>query len=263
MDVQILSKNDLEITFRVSGITAAFANSLRRAMVSEIPTLAIESVEFRKNDSVVSDELLANRLGQVPLTFDKKLYEVPGDCKCEGKGCSKCKVEIIMKKKGPGVVYSGDLKTRSKDVRPVFDNIPLTELSENEELEFEAAAQLGFGKQNAKWQAAVVGYKNVPNIIIDIKNEKDFEKFMKVCPRHLFKIEKNKLVVTDPLDCNLCMQCVEASEKEEIKVTPIEDSFLFRVETASGMTPEEVVAAAADALENKMKDFASNLKKLK
>lgn len=263
MDIQILSKNDSEIVFRIDKITATFANSLRRTMVSEIPTMAIEWIDFRKNDSVVADELLANRLGQVPLTFDKKLYNLPDECKCEGKGCSRCQVKIILKKKDPAVVYSGDLKIRNKDVKPVFDKIILVKLFEGDELEFEATAQLGLGKEHSKWQAALVGYKNVPNIILDVKNQKDFEKFMKICPRHLFKIDKNKLVVTNPLDCNLCMQCVEASKNEEVKVSAVEDSFVFKVETVSGLSPEDIVATSADILEKKMKDFGSALKKLK
>lgn len=162
MKLQILSKNDSEISFFVEGVTPAFANALRRIMMSEVPTMAIEFVDFKKNDSVIPDELLANRLGQIPLTFDKKAYNLPSECKCEAKGCSRCQTELVLKKKGPGTVYSGDLKSKDKDVSPVFDNIPITELFEGDELQFEAVAQLGLGKVHAKWQAAVVGYKNKP-----------------------------------------------------------------------------------------------------
>jgi len=159
MKIQIVEKNDTEIKFVIQEITDAFANELRRIMMSEVPTMAIEWVDFKKNDSVVNDELLSNRLGQIPLTFDQKAYELPEECKCEGKGCSRCQVEMVLKKKGPGMIYSGDLKTKAKDVKPVFDNIPIVELFEGEELQFEAIAQLGKGKTHAKWQGVVVGYK--------------------------------------------------------------------------------------------------------
>jgi DNA-directed RNA polymerase subunit D len=163
MKIQIVEKNDSEIKLAVQEITDAFANELRRIMMSEVPTMAIEWVDFKKNDSVINDELAANRLGQVPLTFDQKAYDLPEDCKCEGKGCSRCQVEMILKKKGPGMVYSGDLKTKAKDVKPVFDKIPIVELFEGEEMQFEAIAQLGKGRVHAKWQAAVVGYKQEKN----------------------------------------------------------------------------------------------------
>lgn len=164
MKIQIVEKNDSEIKFSVQGISPAFANSLRRVMMTEIPTMAIEFVDFKKNNSVMIDELMANRLGQIPLSFDRKAYNIRKDCVCKGKGCSRCQVELVLKKKGPGMVYSEDLKSKSKDVRPVFEKIPITELFEGEELQFEAVAELGFGKDHVKWQAAVVGYKYLDDV---------------------------------------------------------------------------------------------------
>ena len=158
MKIKILKKEGMELSFSVEGITPGFANALRRIMIGEVPTIAIEWVDFKKNDSVLPDEILANRLGQIPLTFDKRAYELPSECKCEGKGCSRCQVELILKEKGPKVVHAGDLKSRAKDVKPVFEKIPIVELFEDEELQFEAIAQLGLGKEHVKWQAAVVGY---------------------------------------------------------------------------------------------------------
>lgn len=128
MKIKIIEKNESEIKFSVDDITPAFANSLRRVMMNEVPTMAIEWVDFKKNDSVLPDEVLANRLAQIPLTFDRKAYDLPTECKCEGKGCSRCQIELVLKKKGPCMVYSGDLKSKSKDVNPVFDDIPIVEL---------------------------------------------------------------------------------------------------------------------------------------
>jgi len=161
MKVEILSQNDREIKFAVKETSVAFANELRRIMMSEVPTMAIEWVDFKKNDSALPDELMANRIGQIPLTFDKKAYNFHETCdNCKGKGCSRCQVELVLKKKGPGMVYSEDLKSKAKDVQPVFGKIPIVELFEGgDELQFEAIAQLGTGRTHAKWQAAVVGYK--------------------------------------------------------------------------------------------------------
>jgi DNA-directed RNA polymerase subunit D len=158
MRIKILKKDGMELSFSVEGISPGFANALRRIMIGEVPTMAIEWVDFKKNDSVLPDEIIANRLGQIPLTFDKKAYNLPSECKCEGKGCSRCQVELVLKEKGPKIVYAEDLKSRAKDVKPVFGKIPIVELFEDEELQFEAIAQLGLGKEHAKWQAAVVGY---------------------------------------------------------------------------------------------------------
>jgi len=220
MKIQVLEKTDSEIKFLLEGVTTGFANELRRIMMMEIPTMAIEWIDFKKNDSVLNDEIIANRLGQIPLTFDRKAYNLPNACKCEGNGCSLCQVKLVLKKKGPSMVYSSDLKSRAKDVQPVFDKIPIVELFENQSLEFEATAQLGLGKDHIKWQGAVVGYKNKP-----VK---------------------------------------ETSRKEESEETKyVEDAFIFDVEAACGLRPEEIVFAAGEILEEKTKDFDRNLKKMK
>lgn len=178
MKIQILEKKDKEIKFLLEGVTPGFANELRRIMMVEVPTMAIEWVDFKKNDSILNDEVIANRLGQIPLTFDKKAYDLHSTCKCEGKGCSRCQVKLVLKKKGHGMVYSGDLKSKAKDVQPVFDKIPVVELFEDQFLEFEATAQLGTGKEHIKWQGGLIGYKNKPAKEIAKKDESDETKYV-------------------------------------------------------------------------------------
>lgn len=263
MDVKVLEKSDSKIKFLVEGVKPSFVGALRRVMVAEIPTMAIEWVDFIKNDSAMSDELLANRIGQVPLTYDIKAYNLPKECKCEGKGCSRCQVKLAVKKKGPGVVYSDDMKSNDKSVKPAVEKIPLVELFEDEGLQFTGIAQLGIGKDHAKWQGAVVGYKNLPKIKIGSIDKKDLEKFVNSCPRGVFKISGGLLAVVDPIKCNLCNQCVELSTKGEVEVSPVEDSFVFDVESVSGLTAEQVVLVSAKILGDKMKEFKKALKKVK
>jgi len=268
MKVKVLNKNEREISFLVEGTNYAFANELRRIMIGEIPTMAIEWVDFRSSDTPMPDEVVANRLGQIPLTFDEKVYELPENCKCEGKTCSRCQTELVLKKKGPGMVYSEDLKSKDKSVRPVFDKIPIVELFEGEEIEFEAFAQLGFGKKNAKWQGAVVGYKNVPNITINTREctGESCGKCVEKCVKrneNVLTVERGKIVLSNPMMCNACLQCVDACPKGAIKVEMIEDSFIFNVESVSGLSPEEVVVKAAERLEEKSTDLEKSLGKLK
>jgi len=260
MKIEILKMNENEASFLIEGVKTSFVSALRRIILSEIPTMAIEFVTFKKNDSVLNDEIIAHRLALVPLTFDKKAYNLPEECECKGKGCSRCQVKLVLKKKGPCMVYSSDLKSEAKDVKPVYEKIPIVELFENQELELEAIAQLGLGKVHAKWQGGIVGYKNVPQI--SLKNVKASEEIVESCPRKIFKIEDGKLKVNDKLKCNYCMQCVKVS-KGEIEVKPIEDSFVFNVETASGLSAEELIIGSATILEEKLKEFNKNLKKLK
>lgn len=57
-----------DAAFSLVGIDASIANAFRRILIAEIPTLAIEDVFFLDNTSVIQDEVLAHRLGLIPLT---------------------------------------------------------------------------------------------------------------------------------------------------------------------------------------------------
>ncbi|MCC5994032.1 MAG: DNA-directed RNA polymerase subunit D [Candidatus Aenigmarchaeota archaeon] len=156
--VEILEKSKERIKFRVEGIGPSFANALRRIMISEIPTMAIEWVDFKKNDSALYDELIAHRLALIPLTFDRRAYKLPEECKEASIKDSQCFAKLKLKKRGPCTVYSGDLESEDESVKPVFDRIPIVELLEGQELELIAYARLGYGKEHIKWQGAIVGY---------------------------------------------------------------------------------------------------------
>jgi DNA-directed RNA polymerase I and III subunit RPAC1 len=54
------------------GVDASIANALRRVMIAEVPTVAIETVHMWNNTSVMQDEVLAHRLGLVPLNLDPR-----------------------------------------------------------------------------------------------------------------------------------------------------------------------------------------------
>jgi DNA-directed RNA polymerase subunit D len=262
MKVRILSKTDAEMKFLLEGVAPSFANALRRIMMTETPVLAIEWVDFVKNDSALHDEVIAHRLGLIPLTFDPKLYNLPSKCACKGKGCSRCQVKLSLSKKGPGMVYSEDLKSDAPDVKPLFPNIPIVELFDGQELELEATAQLGLGKTHMKWQAAAVGYKGVPRISIDAKACNACGTCVRRCVKKILELKGKKARVLDALKCNLCLQCVDFCPKKAIKVEASEDSWIVSVESVCGLRVEEVVRTAMRMLEEKLEDFRAGLGKL-
>jgi len=166
MKIEILEESDKKLKFVLTESNQAFANSLRRIMLGEIPTMAIEHVDFYQNSSGLFDEIIAHRLGLIPLTYNPKVYNLPSECKCKGKGCSSCQVVLSFdskKLKKPCTVKSSDLKLTDEDVKPITPDIPIVELLEDHELKFDAVARLGLGKDHAKWQAALVGYSSKDN----------------------------------------------------------------------------------------------------
>jgi len=59
---------NFDAEFSLIGIDAAIANAFRRILIAEVPTLAIEDVFIFNNTSIIQDEVLAHRLGLIPLT---------------------------------------------------------------------------------------------------------------------------------------------------------------------------------------------------
>jgi DNA-directed RNA polymerase subunit D len=165
MDVKLIEYQEKKhkLVFSVKGVDAAYANTLRRIMGFEVPVMAIEDVEFRKNSSILYDEMVAHRLGLVPLTTDLKSYNLMSECKCKGAGCASCTVKLTLKAQGPCTVYSSDIKTKDPEIKPVYGKMPIVKLLEGQELELEATAILGQGKDHSKWSTGLIYYK-MPNV---------------------------------------------------------------------------------------------------
>jgi DNA-directed RNA polymerases I and III subunit RPAC1 len=68
IEVQTLNRDDME--FDLIGVDASIANAFRRILMAEIPTMAIETVYIFNNTSVIQDEVLAHRLGLIPIKAD-------------------------------------------------------------------------------------------------------------------------------------------------------------------------------------------------
>ena len=76
--LRVLSETPEELVFEMVGVEASIANALRRILLAEVPTVAIETVYFTRNTGIVQDEVLAHRLGLVPLNIDPREVEMMG-----------------------------------------------------------------------------------------------------------------------------------------------------------------------------------------
>jgi DNA-directed RNA polymerase subunit D len=260
LKIQILNKSDNEIKFILEDSNPQFANALRRIMISEIPILAIDFADISINDSVLYNEVIAHRLGLIPLVFNSKDFHFKDEHE-DGKTCSMCEVIFAINKKGSGMVYSKDMKSSNPDVKPLYDNIPIVELFNDQKLKLEASASLGLAKNHARYQAASVHYRYFPIAKLNGKILNP-EEVMKTCPKGSLKIEGDK--VTASIDCDLTQECVKIAKPPgvlEIKGDPTK--FIFDVESISGLKAENIVIQAVDILKNKAKDFGKEVRKLK
>jgi len=168
MNIKKLKKyNDNKIEFSVTKVDITYLNTIRRISESIVPTMAIHEVEIRKNNSVLYDEMIALRLGLIPLTTDLKSYCMQNDCKCKGEGCPSCSLKLTLRAKGPGIVLAKQLKSKDLKVQPVYPNMPIVKLLENQDIELECTAILGRGVDHSKWNTGLVYYE-IP------ENEKEF-----------------------------------------------------------------------------------------
>ena len=259
MEIEIKNRENDQLIFTVEGVDVSMVNALRRISMVEVPTLAIETVEFLKNDARIFDEALAHRLGLVPLSTDLESLILAEDCDCEGY-CSRCSVSLILKGKGPKTLYSGDLKSEDPNLKPVLDTIPLVKLKEGEEVELEAIAQLGLGSDHAKWQPTTTcAYNHYPEITIDQDKCEACLDCVKECPRNVleFDDEKNQITVVDLENCSMCRTCVKDCQNNAITVEIVEDKFIFRIQTDGSLSPIEVLTRACDILSGKADEIVT------
>ena len=70
-----MEQKENELVFELIGCDTSFANALRRILLSEIPTVALEHIYMWNNTSLIHDEVLAHRLGLVPINVDARLFD--------------------------------------------------------------------------------------------------------------------------------------------------------------------------------------------
>jgi len=148
MNVEVEEENDQFIKIRLSDANEAVANTLRRAMMTHAPTLAVKHIDVVKNESGLFDEMLANRIGQVPFTIPQNVEEDDT-------------VHIALKQEGEGQVVAEDLKTDNDEAEPVNPEALIVDLKEDQAVELEGEAVLGRGEEHAKHQGGTVGYEKV------------------------------------------------------------------------------------------------------
>src|SRR3989344_4768194 len=239
-------KENMKASYLVKGSTAAYMNLLRRTIMNLVPVMAIEDVEFRKNSSVLYDEMLAHRLGLVALTTDLKSYILPEPIDGQMEYTAKNSVKLTLKAKGPGTVYASDLKSKDPAIKPVFPKTILTELLDEQELEIEAIAVLGKGVQHAKWCPALANYYHNPIITVN-NNSQKLEECKSKLPPQIFdkngKVDKELIIGFNLVDA------VDGICEEVVKVEYEQENFVFNLESWGQLNAKEIINKAMEIIE--------------
>ena len=249
MKIDFSSLEDNSTSFVLSDSHIAFANALRRAMQSEVMSFAIEDVKIYDNTSALFDEMLAHRLGLIPLTTDLKSYVPRDQCSCDNKGCSLCTVTLTMSVEGPRMVLSSDFVSQDPAVHPVVGDIPIVKLEKNQKVVIEVYAILNRGFEHAKWQPVTVcGYKNYPIITHGTKCD-GCGLCVEVCPKNILEVKGGKVTVKEGGDvsCSLCRLCEQAclnsgiGDEPAIHITMDDKRFIFTMEGDGSLPAIEIL----------------------
>ncbi|MEK6852279.1 MAG: DNA-directed RNA polymerase subunit D [Nanoarchaeota archaeon] len=223
MEIKIIRKDKEKLSFLVKGTDVWIVNALRRVAIESVPVLAIDEVEFVKNDSVLYDEVIAHRLGLVPLKTEVRALKLRESCTCSGKGCNRCTIVLKMAVKGREVLAT-DLKSKAIEV-PY--EMPITKLMPEQEIELQAFSRLGTGKEHAKFIPGLVWHTYVP-VDLNLNNKDDSIKA-------LHPHEDGKF---------------------------LDNAFIFNIESWGQLKPEEILSNSVSALSKKLTELGKSIEKI-
>lgn len=202
LKVNIVRQSDdkRELEFDMIGCTAALANAFRRILLSEVPSMAIEKVHIMMNTSLLQDEVLAHRLGLLPLKADPSLFEyctadekLNDEAEMNDGTTLKYELKVICSK-NPNApkdsrlpkdiyrnsrIYSSDIKwvplQRQSELYPngeelfgmLEDDILIAKMVPGQEIDAILYAVKGIGKDHAKFSpVATASYRLMPAITL-------------------------------------------------------------------------------------------------
>lgn len=228
-------------------------------MLAEIPTIAIDTVEFSTNTSSIPDEMLAHRLGLVPLNSRdvEKLLD-PRECGNCTDGCEFCIVAMTLHAKcesdGIMPVYARDFVVLEPRVnewvgQPVITDPEgkgplILKLRRGQELKVRCVAKKGIAKEHAKWApTAAIGFEYDPwNKLkhADLWYEEDVEKEWP---------KSDNAGWEDP-----------PAEGEPFDYDATPNRFYYNVETVGGLDPDVIVHNGISVLQTKLAGIIAALK---
>lgn len=294
----IRSYEDDVMEFEVEGISCSIANALRRVMIAEVPTMAIEHVYILNNTSIIQDEVLSHRLGLIPLRADPRLFEWKGhDDEANEKNTIILKLDVTCRRLPDGTmendkVYSSQLEWLSagseipddtntvfgcdqsmmieNPVTPVHDDILIAKLRPGQTIKLECHCIKGVGEEHAKWSpVATTWYKLYPEVALltSDMSEEVKARLVDELPGLLFVNDEGVLCVDDALNHEKVLEKVRRMSGEDdlrdiIQLRKRKDRFVFTIESTGGYKPHEIFQEAVKRLESKCDKVLEGLAKI-
>lgn len=282
-DIDIKYKTDRVANFDLIHIDTSVANAFRRLMIAEVPSVAAEQVYIFNNTSVIQDEVLAQRIGLIPLKVDPdSLAWVDNELDDKEKFTDENTIVMTLDvacTRNPNApknstdpkelyrnsnVYARDLKfepqgtqlERFKEPIVAADpDILLAKLRPGQEISLRVHCILGVGSDHAKFSpVATASYRLLPTIeILDKIDGKDAKKFQKCFSEGVIGINSNgEAFVKDARADTVSREVLRHEEFEgKVKLGRKRDHFIFNVESTGAMPPEEIFYKSVELLKTK------------
>lgn len=275
IEIVKISEDSLYLEFYLYNVDLSFANALRRIILAEIPTMAIDIVNIKSNTSALFDEFISHRLGLIPLESSEAVkYEFSRSCNCKDF-CPSCSVEFILKAKCDRSDTTMEVTTEhivkidhNCKVVPVTypgeDPILICKLKKNQELDMHLIAKKGIGKEHSKWSpvCTVIMHQEADIELnknkIDSLSVEQKKSLVKCCPTKVFSYDEHKrtVEVENPLACIYCEECLRKAEsfnqEKSIRIAPKKNRFLFKVESNGSLKADQIVLLALKELKDKL-----------
>ncbi|MBW0536126.1 hypothetical protein O181_075841 [Austropuccinia psidii MF-1] len=291
LNIKICRLSSSTLEFDLVGIDASIANALRRIMIAEVPTVTIEDVFVWNNTSLVHDEVLAQRLGLIPLQVDPRLIDMRSTDGATDLNTLVFKL-VVNCRRLPNVsknetdaskIYQNSIVTsgmlqweakgdqlsifKDKPPQPVQDDIVLVKMRPGQEIRAEMHCVKGIGKDHAKFSpVATASYRLLPHIIIhEPIPEADCEKFQSCFAPGVIEIVQNskgikECRVKNPRKDTVSREALRHPEFEgKVSLGRVRDHFIFNVESTGVYSPEEIPLEACSVLLEKIRSVRAGL----
>ncbi len=270
--IKVLEVDDKRVTLLLEGYSVAFANAIRRLVLSDVPTMAVDFVYFYDNNTGIHDEIIAHRLGLVVLSSEEALakYKPPEECRGAHEGDRECYVELILEDEVPEdaetgrYVKAGQLKSSDPDVAPVYPETVILYLAPSQRIHAVAYARLGRGSEHGKWSPATLsvlrytpvvhydGGSATPECLRCLEAYPEIRELLERGERG--SIEAPLLRRTGGL-----LYCAEEACRGALEVEYDSSKLVLEVESTGALRPERIVFEAARRLEERARELLEAL----
>jgi len=236
-------KNKLQ--FLVKGSSEPFVNTIRRLIIEEVPTLAVEDVEIKENNSALYDEMLALRLGLIPIKTDLKSYRLPENEAEITEKSARCTLQLKLKAGKKGYVYAGEAESADPKCTFVYANMPVVKLLAKQKVDVTMTAAMGQGKNHTKWSPGWAFYRKEG--LVNVGKVKNPELVARQSTDGVFtfkngKLELNKEAMGDSL---LLEYYADLDNGITLEYT---NNIIFTVESWGQLSCKEMLDTAAQIL---------------